>query len=214
MAVAWLAVTAAVVGLAGRLDQPTEVAAPDAARPEVGPVALLPDGAPAAGERLPPLAIVLDAPPPIDIGGLALEEQARRLRREAALTADPRVLVYLGAAHQRLAQRPEARAAFRDALQLDPGNVGARVGLALDQGAEGGAGLDRGAAALEELAATNPQSQLVAFNGGWLAVYRRDVRDAVAAWRRTIALDGGTPLGRSARQLLATVSEPTGGVGP
>lgn len=210
----WVVATAAVVGLAARLDRPSDLAAPDAAQPEAGAVALLPGGAAAQDGSLPPLAIVLGTTPPVNLDGLGAEEQVRRLRREAALTADPRLLLTLGAVNQRLGRRPEARAAFRDALTLDPDNLAARVGLALDPGSEGGAGLDRAAAALDELAAANPDSQLVAFNRGWVAVYRRDVRGAVAAWRRTVELGAGTSLGRTARRLLASVGEPSGGTAP
>jgi hypothetical protein len=211
-AAAWVAMTAAVVALAVRLDRPADVAAPDAARPEVGAVAL-PGGA-ADPEGLPPLAIVLGGAPPVDLAGLAPDAQVRSLRREAALGADPRVLLALGALNQRLDRRPAARAAFRDVLTLDPDNVAARVGLALELGAGGGPGLERAARELTALSRANPASQVVSFNRGWLAVYRRDARTAVAAWRRTVEQGAETPLGRTARRLLTSVSEPQGGAGP
>ena len=112
-------------------------------------------------------------------------------------TADEWVL--LGSLLQQLDRGPMADGAYRAALDLRPGDLGAQVGLALVEGATGADGAERAAADLQRLATENPRSQLVAFNQGWLAAYRRQAEAARAAWRRTVALDPGTRLGRAPR---------------
>jgi hypothetical protein len=73
-------------------------------------------------------------------------------------------------------------------------------------GARGSAGLRRAAAALGGLAREHPRSQLVLFNQGWVAAYRRDAKQALTSWGRTVAIDGSSPLGRAARQLLTALA--------
>ena len=74
-------------------------------------------------------------------------------------------------------------------------------------GASGSAGLRRAAAALGGLAREHPRSQLVLFNQGWVAAYRRDAKQALTSWGRTAMIDRGTPLGQAARQLVAALAK-------
>ena len=74
-------------------------------------------------------------------------------------------------------------------------------------GATGSAGLTRAAAAFRTLARQHPDSQIVLFNQGWVAAYRRDARQARASWGRTVALGGATPLGQAARQLVTALAK-------
>jgi hypothetical protein len=62
-------------------------------------------------------------------------------------------------------------------------------------------GRERSAPALAKLAARHPQSQLVAFNQGMLAVYREDKATADAAFARVRAIDPTSPLGKVAERL-------------
>jgi predicted Zn-dependent protease len=107
-----------------------------------------------------------------------------------------------------------AAGAYRAALQLHPGDLGAQVGLALVDGATGAAGAERAAAELRRLQAAHPTSQLVAFNQGWLAAYRRQVAPARSAWRRTVALDPGSTLGQTATTLLEALGNAAAGRNP
>jgi cytochrome c-type biogenesis protein CcmH/NrfG len=107
-----------------------------------------------------------------------------------------------------------AEGAYRNALTLEPGNLDAQVGLALVEGATGPEGAARAAATLSDLATRNPDSQVVAFNQGWLAVYRRRAAPARAAWERTIALGPQTRLGLNAAALLDALENGSGGRNP
>jgi hypothetical protein len=95
-----------------------------------------------------------------------------------------------------------AAGAYRAALDLRPGDLAPQVGLALVDGATGPEGAERAAAELARLARDHPRSQLVALNQGWLAAYRRQLGAARAAWLRTVTLDPGSDLGRSAAALV------------
>lgn len=203
----WVVAMSSAVLLAVQLDRPVGEAGPDAAQPVAGDIAV-PE--PGAGLRadLPPLGMLLDTPLRAGSGGLAATEQLRRLRVEARLTGDPEVLVQLGALNQRLGGYPAAAAAFESALRLDAGNVAARVGLAMNEGARAPAGLGRAADSLGSLARSHPDSQLVALNEGWLALYRGEDAVARRAWRRAAALGPATPLGTLARGLLDAAGEP------
>jgi hypothetical protein len=77
-------------------------------------------------------------------------------------------------------------------------------------GAGDGDGLARASAGLEALAREHPDSQLVAFNQGWVEIYRRRAGPAERAWRRTIALGEGTRLGRTALALLQQLEQSGG----
>lgn len=224
----WMVAVAGAVLLADRLDDPVGASRPDAAQPVVGGDIAVPGqvasggaggsgglGTGAAEERLPPLAMVLQAPLPSELRALAPDEQVRRLRVEAGLTADPRLLLQLGALNQRLGRHDAARAAFGDALRVDPGNLAAQVGLAMSEGAAGPSGLERAESTLARLAREHPNSQLVAFNRGWLAVYRQDGPTARAAWERAVSLGADTNLGTVAQTLLrAGTGDPTGTARP
>ncbi len=122
-------------------------------------------------------------------------------------------MVGRGAAYQGARRNDEAREAYVNALRLDPDDVAAEVGLALNAAAAGGEDARRAAGALTDLAAQNPDNQIVAFNQGWLAAYQRDAETAEAAWRRTIAIDSNSRLGRTATQLLTLLDEERQGAG-
>ena len=212
-----LGILAATAGLAiliaMRLDAPADPGVRDEAQPVVGGRVVVP-AEPARG-ALPPLALVLDRPLPRGIEELPPAEQAARLRARAALTAEPRRLVELGAVEGSLGDTTAAGAAFADALTLDPQNLAARVGRVLNDAAAGGAeALEDGEEALRALEQAHPESPLVAFNRGWLAIYRRDPQTAEAAWRRTLILDADGDLGLTARRLLDALDDPTDGSRP
>ncbi len=208
---AWVVLAGGALVLAGALDSPVGAGGRDAARPATpGPVAT-PD---AGVGDLPPLAMVLDRPLPADIAALAPIRQLDALRVRAMTTRSAARFVELGSLLQLFSDNASAEASFRAALRFDPGSVGAQVGLALVDGASGPEGLIAGARRLQELAAANPESQLVSFNQGWLEIYRRRARPAAQAWRRTIALGPRTKLGRTATELLATLESGSGGRNP
>lgn len=211
------AVAAIALVIAARMDEPVGEGAVDTAQPIVaGPIVA--PGSELTGEPeeqtqtqaqqaesvgdLPPLALVLDRLPPDGIGSLAAEDQIPRLRALAATRAEPRRLVELGAAYQATGRYDDAREAFVNALRLDQEDVAAEVGLALNDALADEQRSSRAAAALAALAARNPDNQIIAFNRGWLAAYRRDVETAESAWRKTIALDSDSRLGQTARELL------------
>jgi hypothetical protein len=195
----WLVVVAVTFVVISRLDQPTGSAPPDAAQPVVGQVAVPGAGAAAsAPDALPPLALALERALPPALAGVTGDALVARLRRLAARAPTALNLDRLGAAHQGVGDAAAARAAYRRALAVDPGDLGARVGLMLVDASRGRAGLARAARALGALAARHPSSQLVAFNQGLVAVYRRDRDTVLAAWRRAAALGPRTALGRTA----------------
>jgi len=211
----WVTATALAIGIALALDDPVGSGERDPARPIVAGVVVAPGQELTAGESaLPPLALVLDSPPPAQIADLQPEAQVAALRRRAEQRETPTRLVELGSALQGAGEGPAAEAAYRRALELDPGNVAARAGLVMADGATGTEGLDRAGRALARLARQRPRNQLVAFNQGWLAIYRRDVPTARAAWLRTIRLGGETRLGRTAQQLLGAIERGRAGQNP
>jgi hypothetical protein len=215
----WAVVTTAAIAWAAALDDPVGAGDRDAARPAaVGEVADPGATAPvedvAAPEGLPPLALVTDAPVPPDLAGLDAREAAVRLRDRVLTGGTAEEWVLLGSLLQQLDRGPMAAGAFRSALDLRPGDVAAQVGLALVDGATGEEGAARAATELERLASEHPQSQLVAFNQGWLGAYRRQVAAARAAWVRTVALDPGSGLGQSAATLLDALGNGAGGRNP
>lgn len=213
--------TGAALVWAKALDDPVGAGARDAAQPAaVGRVAgsgAMPStaaGDVSAPEGLPPLALVVDTPIPADLQGLDARDAAVRLRDRVLSGGTAEEWVLLGSLLQQLDRGPMAAGAYRAALQLDPGDLGAQIGLALVDGATGSAGAERAAAELRRLEAAHPTSQLVAFNQGWLAAYRRQVAPARAAWRRTVALDPGSRLGQTATTLIRALGNGAAGRNP
>jgi hypothetical protein len=201
-------VTGVAVGLAVRLDRPDAGPPPrDAAQPAVGGPVVAPSSAAAARTSLPPLRLVLDRPPPSGIGTLPWRAQIRRLQVLARPAGAPaRRLVELGSAYQAVGLGPEARDAYRAALRRSPGEVAALAGLAMAEGAGSSQGLELTARDLRRLRLAHPRNQLVAFNEGWVAAYRRRPKETVADLRRAIALGPGTLLGRTATGLVQRIT--------
>jgi hypothetical protein len=198
----WAVAAAAAVLLAMGLDDPVGQGERDASQPIVAGNVVLPNSA-GRPEGLPPLALVLDEPLSPEVADLAPADQVAALRERAALTASPRRVVELAAVLGSFGQTGAADVAYGDALTLDADFLPARVGRILNAAAAGGSeALDLAADRLAALEAQHPRSQVVAFNRGWLAVYRRDPATAEAAWRRAVALGSGTALGVTARRLL------------
>lgn len=155
---------------------------------------------------LPPLALVLDAAPPDDIGTLPARDQVPRLQALATDGAPAQRFVELGAALQGLGEGSQAQAAYRTALERDPGNIGAQVGLTLVPAAVGTpSAMATAADRLSRLAEAHPDSQLVEFNRGWLEIYRGNAGPAATALLRTQAIDRATPLGQAADGLLTAL---------
>ncbi len=203
IAAVWLAVMAAAVGIAIGLDRPVGGGARDRAMPIVaGPVVAPGAELTASAEGLPPIALVLPQSLPAAIATLPPEEQVARLRERADALPGPRRLSELGSALQATGDTPSAEEAYRGALGIEADYLAARIGLVMTDAASGSDGLDRAARAFARLARERPREQIVAFNQGWLAIYRRDPATAGAAWSRTVALGGETRLGRTATQLL------------
>lgn len=213
VAIVGIALAAAAIGVTLSLQGTTEAAAPDAAQPIVAGVVAAPGQELTGGpEDLPPLAIVLARPVPQAISRLTPEQQVSRLSARAR-DGGAASLVDLGAAQQRAGDQDSAGAAFRQALAADPGSIEARIGVAMTRGARSDAGLAQAAATIRRLTTTDPTSQVAWFNRGWIAVYRRDARDVVASWRRTVEIGPGTPLGVTAASLLRQIARAKGGSG-
>ena len=206
----WVVVAGGALLLATALDSPVGEGSRDVAQPAApGTVA-----EPAASDQLPPLALVLGREPPADVRDLPPIEQATRLRDQVLQGAPAARWIELGSLLQQLGRGPMAGGAYQNALSLEPGNLEAQVGLALVDGATGPEGATRAAATLSDLAAANPDSQVVAFNQGWLAVYRARASAARAAWERTIALGANTSLGLNAAALLDALENAGGDRNP
>jgi len=226
----WVALTAGAVLIAGALDQPVgagdrdraQAAAPgavseapatgvvegrqtdgtaDGGAASQGPAATPASPANPNAVQLPRFAMVPDRQLPAGVRDLNLGGQAEALRQSAMATNDPVTLVQLGSVLQEIGDAQSAGFAYRSALDADPGNLPARVGLALVPVTADPAKLEAAAAALDDLAAAEPRSQLVSFNRGWVALYLEDAAAARAAFGRTVALGAGTRLGRTARTL-------------
>jgi hypothetical protein len=206
----WVVVAGGALLVAAALDSPVGEGGRDVAQPAVPGTVAEPD----TPNGLPPLALVLGRDLPADIRDLPPIEQATRLRDRVAQGAPAARWVELGSLLQQFGRGPMAGGAYRNALSLEPGNLEALVGLALVEGATGPDGATRAAATLSDLATENPDSQIVAFNQGWLAVYRRRAAPARAAWERTIALGVGTQFGRNAAALLNALEDGSGGRNP
>jgi cytochrome c-type biogenesis protein CcmH/NrfG len=182
-------------------ENPTRDATPIVVGPVVEPGQELTGGESA----LPPLTMVLEQPAPDDISTLPAAQQVARLRELLETQAEPERFVELGSAYMALGDKAAADDAFDRARRLLPGRPAPLIGLAMSDALEGSEGLDAAARQMAVLRERFPQSQVVAFNQGWLAVYRRDVATVRDAWERTIALDATSPLGTTAAALLEQV---------
>jgi hypothetical protein len=203
------ALAAAALGVSWALDDPASEPAPrDPSQPIVaGPVVAPGQELTGGPSNLPPLRLVLDRPPPGNIGDLPANQQVARLQALVAQGGDPRRLVELGSAQQASGESGAALRSYREALRRDPGDLAAQVGVVMVDGASGSAGLRRAAAGMRALARRHPDSQLVLFNEGWVAAYRRDANRALTSWGRTAMLGRSTPLGQAARQLVGALAQ-------
>lgn len=199
---AWIALVGGAFALADTLDSPGGESARDEARP-----------APAAATtitragNLPPFAMVLGHRLPARLASLSPPRQAEELRTVAMRTRNPGRFVELGSVLQALGDDASARFSYRSALTLDPGNIGAQVGLAMVDGTRGAGGLAAAARELDALATARPRDQLVRFNQGWVELYRGRRAPARAMLERTVALGPDTRLGRIATGLLAALEK-------
>jgi hypothetical protein len=211
---------AVAVGLASALDQPSGGPAfRDAAQPVTPGTVQVPATPPTAttpraggSPSLPPLRLILDHAPPDGIAALPAAKQVVRLRDLVARHPLPVRLVELGVAQQAVGDTAGAGSSFRAALRRDPTYLPAQAGLATVDGAAGQAGLDRAAATFRTLVREHPTNQLVVFNDGWVAAYRRDRARALSSWTRAASLDPRSPLGLAAARLTTAVRK--GSAGP
>jgi hypothetical protein len=195
----WIVVGGGAILLARALDSPVGAGERDEAQPLVeGRVAPLDTNpsttTPDEGERtflalFPPDAL------PAEVADLPPAQQVARLRALVAAGAGASVRVALGAVLQAQGDGAAAARAYRGALRVAPGDLSAQVGLAMVVGAEKPPGPARAAARLAALAAAHPQSQVVLFNQGILAVSRGRAVEAQEAWTRTVAAGPTTRLG-------------------
>lgn len=207
----WVVAVGGALLLARALDDPVGQGARDEAQAVApGPVAVPGGGIRGAGQSLPPVALVLDRRLPNGLSDMPPIRQAEELSRLVQADPEPRRLVELGSVLQLLGNPEGAGTTYRQALRRDPGDVAARTGLAMVAGASGDAGLARAAAGLAALAREHPDSQLVAFNQGWVEIYRRRAAPAEAAWKRAIALGPDTRLGRTATALVEQLEKRPG----
>jgi tetratricopeptide (TPR) repeat protein len=153
---------------------------------------------------LEPLRLYLDRPAlPADIAALpTAAEQIRALEDRANQTDEPERWVEIGIVAQRLEDRATARRSFERALAVDPDSLEAKVGQATLECATNPDALARAERTLARLESENPDRQLVAFNRGIVAAYRRDLPGFTRAFRRTVELGSDTELGTLAGQLL------------
>jgi len=152
---------------------------------------------------LPQLAIVLNRTDAIS--QMAASNQVVALQSEIASKPTSTLYLDLGQAEMSLADQRAAVSAFSHAAQLAPNTPEPLVGLAMTEGMAGGTGLETANAELQTLQSRFPNSQVVAFNLGWLALYRRDAATVKTAWQRTVQLGKQTPLGIAATVLLAQI---------
>lgn len=217
---AWIVLAGGALLVAGALDSPVGEGARDVAQPAAVGTVATPQTAPGPGSdapaegALPPLALVLDRPLPEPVEGLEPAEQLEQLRQLAISTRDADRFVELGSLLQLAGDGPSAQFSYESALRFDTESIGARVGLALVDGATGEKGLARASAELGRLATRYPQSQIVSFNRGWLEIYRGRAVPARTAWQRTVALDPDSRLGRTATALLTTLENSPGSRNP
>jgi len=158
--------------------------------------------------QLPQLSIVLNRTDAI--AQMAASNQVVALQAEIASKPTADRYLDLGQVEMSLADRQAAVAAFAHAAQLAPNSPEPLVGLAMTEAMDGTAtGLATANAQLQTLETRFPDNQVVAFNLGWLALYRRDTATVKSAWARTIQLGKQTPLGITATVLLAQIGKKT-----
>jgi cytochrome c-type biogenesis protein CcmH/NrfG len=165
-------------------------------------------GTSAIKAQLPQLAIVLNRTDAI--AQMAVSNQVVALQAEIASKPTATEYMDLGQAQMSLADQQAAVSAFSHAQQLDPTAPEPLVGLAMTEAMSGTqAGFATANAELQALQSRYPNSQVVAFNLGWLALYRRDAATVRAAWGRAVRLGKQTPLGIAATVLLAQMGKKT-----
>jgi hypothetical protein len=203
----WIVVAGGAILLAKALDSPVGAGARDEAQPAVpGPVAALDTDPGVSGDTF--LALFPADALPADIAALPKDQRAARLRALVAAGAGgASVRVALGAALQAQGDGAGAERAYRDALRVAPGDLSARVGLAMVLGAQAPPGPARAAARLAALASANPGSQVVLFNQGLLAVSRGRAGEARQDWNRTAAAGATTRLGILAARALDALAK-------
>ncbi len=191
---AWVAVAGGSFALASALDRtPEPVCASN--RPE----------------GLPPFRLYLDRdtlPPEVARLPTAVE-QVRALEDLATTTDEPARWIELGVVAQNVDDVDTAERSYRRALAVDPDSLEAKVAVAM---LECGTNLDalaRADRALSRLEADNPDSQLVVFNRGMVAAYRRDGAGFIRAFRRARDIAPKAPLGVTAADLLKLVESPS-----
>jgi len=200
----------AVVGVASLQNDPVGEGPQDQAPIIAGVVT--PQGQELTGgdSQLPPLSIVLPRALPANIRDLPAEQQVVSLREAVAQQPTVRRYVDLGRAYMDLADGDSAAEAFGQAAKLAPSDPEPLVGLAMSRAVSSDTGLQAASGELESLAQRFPESQVVVFNQGWLALYRPDVATVTASWKRTVQLGPRTPLGLLAADLLKQISEAGG----
>jgi cytochrome c-type biogenesis protein CcmH/NrfG len=156
---------------------------------------------------LPQLAVVLNRTDAIS--QMAASNQVVALRSLIASKPTSALYLDLGQAEMSLADQRAAVNAFSHAAQLAPNTPEPLVGLAMTEGMSGGQSLEAANAQLQVLQERFPTNQVVAFNRGWLALYRRDAATVKTAWSRTVQLGKQTPLGVAASVLLAQIGTKT-----
>jgi cytochrome c-type biogenesis protein CcmH/NrfG len=162
----------------------------------------------AAKAGLPQLAVVINRTDPVQ--AMAASNQAIALRMMIQRHPTAERYMALGQVEMSLADQQAAVDAFSRAAQLEPSSPDPMVGLAMTQAMPGSSGYDAATSQLNALAARFPNSQVVAFNVGWLALYRRDVATVKSAWAHTVALGPSTELGKTATALLAQIGRASG----
>lgn len=200
LAVAVVAVGTAVLG-ARALDDPV---GPGGRDPAPAMPAAAPVGNAGTTAGLPPLALVPGLPERPGAEGRTAAEQLDVLRPMLGPDADADLLVELGSVLQSLGRGAEAQRAYEDALERDPDNLAARIGLILVPAAVGGPGaLDTADAQLAAIEEDMPREQLITFNRAWVAIYRGAPVRARRLLERTVDLGAGTRLGVTASTLLS-----------
>lgn len=162
-----------------------------------------------AQESLPPLSLMSSTPLGAEYTNTTPEQQVVKLRD--AIADRPTVTRYiaLGRAYMALQDTSAARGAFDEAAALAPKNPEPLVGLAMLPAIGSDTGMSTATRNVDRLVKRYPQSQVVVFNQGWLALYRRDVPTVRTAWRRARALGPSTALGQLSTALLRQLG--TGG---
>lgn len=163
----------------------------------------------APSPSLPPLTLWLDRDLPAAAANAPTPQRQIELLENRAVGVDTAAAwVDLGAARQYQGQYQDAVLDYQRALVIDPRRLDARVGIIMVDAATA-SGRTGAAQSLSALARQHPDSQVVAFNQGMVAVYREDAATARDAFERARALGPDTPLGVVARRLLAAGADPS-----